>query len=381
MGDAFTQVPLETIITDKYNRAYNFDLGNGLRSANARQLLQGAVDARSRRVSGSGGPVAFAFSIGDDGELLSPLRLAAGDAEQARVLAGRIALRLSPDTDLAFGFAESAEGLVAQLQGQQRPAFMIAQDAAGDTGFQQSTDASLALRRQIGPWGFTVAAQDGEAWLGAARNSAVLPIGGRERREVSSLTLAADRNFGDLQAALGLTLMDESDTVLGAYFSDSIGNGGARTLFVDANAAYPLTGQWRMGGALRYGTTEARQAGRIGAGSRFDSMAWSFDVTRSGVFQRADSMGLRVSQPLRVEGGGLLLDLPIAYDYASESAVFGERFLSLSPEGRELMGELSWHGEMLGGDATTSLFVRRQPGHVAAAADDAGVVLRWNRQF
>jgi hypothetical protein len=52
MGGALSNVPLNTIITDKYDRAYSYDIGSGLGGAAFRPRLQGAVDTRSRRVSG-----------------------------------------------------------------------------------------------------------------------------------------------------------------------------------------------------------------------------------------------------------------------------------------------------------------------------------------
>jgi hypothetical protein len=97
--------------------------------------------------------------------------------------------------------------------------------------------------------------------------------------------------------------------------------------------------------------------------------------------QRSDTLGFRLAQPLRVESGGLRLDLPVAYDYTVESATFDVRRLNLSPGGRELLGELAWRGELLGGDMAASAFYRRDPGHYADVPDDRGVVMRWIKEF
>ena len=111
------------------------------------------------------------------------------------------------------------------------------------------------------------------------------------------------------------------------------------------------------------------------------SNAFAFDLTRLGVFGQDDTLDLRLSQPLRVSGGALSLNLPVDYDYTSESAVFGIQRLSLSPEGREVMAELAWSGGLWGGNAGASLFWRREPGHVAAARDDAGLAVSWGVGF
>jgi hypothetical protein len=169
--------------------------------------------------------------------------------------------------------------------------------------------------------------------------------------------------------------------VLGGYFHDVFGAGGARTLFADANAGWRLADGWRLGAALRQGWTRADRSGIIGAGSNFVSRAWSADLARQGVFGRDDSLSVRISQPLRVESGGLALNLPVGYDYATLSPTYGVRTISLTPSGRELDGEIAWAGRLFGGSAAASLFYRKDPGHIASMPDDTGVALRWSRRF
>jgi len=385
MGDAFHRVPLETVVLDSYDRAYHYDLGQGLSGAGLQPRLLGAVDAGSRQVSAGGEALAVAFTLAEGGQgrsnWIAPLRLSAEDAEVARVLAARVALKLAPGQQIGFAFKESADGLVAQMQGHDRPAFLIAGDARGDNGFAQGNDVSLAYRRQLGPWGLTAGIDRGKAWLGNLGVRDGMIDRTREARGLTGMSLSADRRFGDLETSLGLTWLTEDRTVLGGYFVDAIGAGGANTLFVDANAGWRLGDRWRLGGAFRHGWTRADRAGLIGPGSDFVSRGWSADLTRQGVFGRFDSLGLRVSQPLRVESGGLNLTLPVAYDYATLLPTYGVRTLSLTPQGREIDGELAWRGRLLGGDAAASLFYRTNPGHVAATPDDKGVAVKWTKRF
>ncbi len=141
MGDALSGQQLGAIVTDKYQRAYNFDLSNRLRGAAVPQRLYSALDPDvGRRVTVGGGPVAMAFSLGVDTArdslgAMPQLRLTQEDAGQAKVLAARVALKLDADTAMGFTLGESAQGLVAQLQGARRPAFLVAGDAAGDHGY------------------------------------------------------------------------------------------------------------------------------------------------------------------------------------------------------------------------------------------------------
>jgi hypothetical protein len=176
--------------------------------------------------------------------------------------------------------------------------------------------------------------------------------------------------------------MQESETVLGGYFHEVLGVNGADSAFLDLGARRDLGGGWQMGADWRQGITVPRGgSAMLAGGSRLVSTAWSFDFARSGVFGPRDGVALRVSQPLRVSSGGLNLQLPVAYDYATESAIFGLQRFNLAPDGREVMGELAWRGPVWWGRGAASLFYRRDPGHRTDTPDDAGIVVRWDAEF
>ena len=99
------------------------------------------------------------------------------------------------------------------------------------------------------------------------------------------------------------------------------------------------------------------------------------------MFETSDSLAFRVSQPLRVESGGLKLDLPVDYSYVTLSPTYGIETLSLAPQGRELDAELAWNGRLFMGDAGASLFLRKDPGHYASLPLDEGFALRWSTGF
>jgi len=386
MGDALTTASLKTIILDKYNRAFTHDLGGSMRGAAIPYRLWGAVGGSRGFLSMTRGPAAMAFTVDrsrrlNGTDLASELSLSEFDAEKARVLAARVAMRISPNTQVGFAYAEGPDGLFAQMQGFDRPAFLVAQSPAGDNGIISHTDVSFALRRQLGRWGLTLGAESGKAISGAELQLADEGYGLRTQDAVRSLSMAFDRRFGALDATMGVTWMDEERTILGARFHDSFGGGGADTAFVDASAGWGFAKGWRLGGSLRNGWTFAGNGSLIGNGSVLYSRAWSLDLERAGVFDADDRLAFRIAQPLRVEGGALRIDLPIAYSYSTMSPTFGTRMLSLSPEGRELLGELAWRGPLWGGWGSTSLFYRREPGHYSYLPDDKGVALRWSSEF
>ena len=129
------------------------------------------------------------------------------------------------------------------------------------------------------------------------------------------------------------------------------------------------------------GLTRAIAGGRIADGSQWHSLSFALDASKRGVVQEGDRLAFRLSSPLRVTGGGLLLDLPVSYDYATQDTGFALRQLPLTPDGQELMGEVSWSGRVFDGLLAASLFYRSEPGHQRLAPDDEGFILRWSRGF
>ena len=386
MGDAPASVSLPALVTDQYDRAFGVDLAAGLRGAAPDNRLTGTLASRQRHVAMQSDQASLAFSIDAAGQAaLDPrtggLRLTQTDAERARVLAASIAVKLSPRAAFGFAYRQSAEGIAAQMRGHDRPAFMIATDAGSSAGAARVADLAFGWRQEVGDWGITVSAESGRT-LSASTSPRVASLrGDRVEDDAHTYGLALDRAFGPVDLSLGASWTAERHTLLGARFHEAFGLAGADTLFLDADLAWGFAPRWRLGGSLRFGSTVARAGGLVGEGSHLVSNAFSLDLSRRDVLAAGDRLAFRLAQPLRVSGGSLALSLPASWDYATLTATRATRELSLSPEGREVTGELSWTGRLLEGQAAASLFYRRQPGHVAAAPDDTGVTLRWSRGF
>lgn len=387
MGDAWQRTgSLEAIVLDRYQRAYGLNLAVGLRGAQLQPRLGPALESNSRNLSLGGGKVALAFTVDATGRIsrlpwTGQLRLSREQAEQARVLAARAVMQIAPGRKLGFAFEQGADGLVAQLQGRDQPAFLIARSPIDDLGFGATGQTSFAVRESLGPWGLTVSAERGSAQAAARVNLAGFAADRLPGAPASRIGLSLDRQFGGFDAALGASWLNEQDSVLGARFHQAFGARGANSLFVDAAAGWRLAPGWRLGAAWRTGLTRPHSGGMITAGSRLVSSAWSLDVQRSGIFAANDTVALRIAQPLRVERGGLALNLPVDYSYTTLSPIYGQRQLFLAPRGREQDIELIWRGWLWNGTAMASLYYRKDPGHYAALPDDRGVAVSWNRRF
>ncbi|WDF72983.1 S8 family peptidase [Novosphingobium sp. KACC 22771] len=390
MGDAAQGALVGSVVLDAYGRAFGVNLANGLRGASLMPKLAPALANQNRGFSLGGGAVAMAFTVDATARNLAlpwsgALRLSQEDASAARVLAGRVIARLRPDLSMGFAMAQGADGLVASLQGQDRPAFMVAGNPLEDTGFFRSGETSLAIRRGLGQlglgqWGLTVMGQQGYGWTGAPWQALGASSQNESRDIVQRFGFALDRRRGDVEASLGASWMSEQRGVLGARFNPALGAHGADTVFVDAALGWRPYPDFHFGAAWRQGFTQVRGSGFIGAGSGLVSNGWVVDGSIANFFKVGDVLALRVSQPLRVASGGMNFHLPVAYDYDT-GAVWGMRRLSLAPTGREVDAELAWQFPLKGGSAGLNLFWRGNPGHYAALPDDRGVSLGWKKGF
>lgn len=387
MGDALgVAAPLNAVILDGYQRAYQLNLAAGLRAAPVTPRLGNALLGEMRNVTLGSQQTALAFSVDGRGRVArmagaGQLRLSSGDAEVARVLAVRVVSRISPKLKLGFAYAQGTDGLVAQLQGHSQPAFLVTRSPLDDLGFAQTAASSLVLRHKLGRWGVSFSAQNGSA-ITTVPLEPLTALGQRQQRDkVQRFGLSLDRNFGAVETALGASWLAEDRTLLGARLSDWLGRSGADTLLLDASAGWAIGSGWRLGGAMRGGLTMPRAGGTVASGGRLISAAWALDASKQGLLGAADSLALRISQPLRVEGGGLRFVLPVAYSYETLTATEGLRTLSLVPKGRELASELVWRGPLWEGAGMVSLFYRKDPGHFASLPDEQGVAVSWVKQF
>lgn len=387
MGDAGPRAgSIDTIVLDSYQRAYGLNLAVGLRGAQLQPKLGPALETNSRNLSLGGGKMALAFSVDATGRIsklpwTGQLRLTREQAEQARVLAARAVMQLAPGRQIGFAFEQGADGLVAQLQGRDQPAFLIARSPLDDLGFGTTGQASFAVREGLGAWGLTVSAERGSAQAASRINLAEFAGNRLPGVPASRIGLSLDRRFGDLDAALGASWLIERDSVLGARFHKAFGASGADSLFLDASAGWQVSPGWRLGAAWRSGFTRPHAGGLVMAASRLTSSAWAVDAERTGVFGVNDSLALRIAQPLRVASGGLSLNLPVDYSYTTLSPIYGQRLLSLAPKGREQDVELVWRGGLWNGTALASVYYRKDPGHYSNLPDDRGMAISWNRRF
>ena len=372
-GDAVTGQGMGAIILDGYDRAFVLNLASTLRRADIDHPLHRALQGDVKVAGALAGPLSIAMTVSQRHDLkrgfyVDQLGIGPEDARKAKLIAGSAVARLDNKTAVAFGFAEGAKAMERRLTGAQAGAFLIAKDVAGDPGFAAKRKGSVAFRRQFGGTGLTFAGETGDVWQ-ESRTSAF----GSPYRYTS---VAVDRTVGSNWLSGALSRLDEKQTLLGGRMSGALGGGGASTSFLDLEVRRDLGTGWSAGFNARRGWTEF-------AAGKFQAGAYGFDLAKAGILNGSDRLGLRLSQPLRIERGGFAMMLPTSYDYATLSATDTLSRFSLSPSGREIDAELSYGSGLLDGAGWIggNLFVRRDPGHIANSPDDVGGAVRFTLGF
>jgi hypothetical protein len=253
-----------------------------------------------------------------------------------------------------------------RLSGAETGAFLIARDISGDPGFTAKRAGSIALRRNLGPIGLTFSGESGEVFQEIQTSATGSPY--------RWASVSIDRNFGKSWASIGLSKLDETQTLLGGRMGPALSGGGSNSLFLD------VEGRRELGSGIT-ATLSARRGWTDFAGGAFTSAAYGFDLAKVGIFGATDRLGFRVAQPLRIDGGGFAMMLPTGYSYETSSTTTSLTRFSLSPSGREVDAELSYGGQVGRGWFGGNLFARRQPGHIAAADPDVGAAIRYALGF
>jgi hypothetical protein len=382
MGDAPMRAPdmQGAIILDGYSRAFVMDLATRLREAPQDRPLGQSLGGDQRTATAAAGATAVSITL-DRRDRTQPsvgfaqLGLTYEDSRRAKILSGMMLSRLTPKTAVAIGISESGKTLQQRLTGQYQNAFLVARDPMSRMGFHGEGASSIGIRHDLGAAGLTVTGERGEVHRPGFDRGAIRQPG----YSIGSATF--DRRFGPATLTLGATRLDERETVLGGRLSqDLFGSGGATSWFADASASLDLGRGWGAYGSYRRGAT-LLAGGGLADGGRLATDAWAFDLSRRNALRTGDRFAIRLMQPLRVRSGGYDISLPVSYDYATGGVGYANRFFNLAPTGREIDLEAAYGFGLWSGRMSANAFLRRQPGHIAAAGDDVGAALRYSVGF
>ncbi|HEX7781692.1 MAG TPA: S8 family serine peptidase [Sphingobium sp.] len=377
MGDASEVGSMSAVALDSLGRAYKIDFKPSLRSDTPDLTLAPALQIQQRSFSVDTGPVSVAMNIapgrGSAAEV-SRMMLSPDEAQRARALSGSITMRMGEATTVSLGFSEGAGSLTARVDGASEPAFLVASGTRGGLGFDRVAGSGFAVKQNVGQGiALTVTAEQGHAWRTSYRDVET-PWDQQRNDGYAAFGVSAEKRAGPVRLSLGATYMREEGTLLGARFSSLIGAAAGKSLFVDSGVALEPGNGWRLGAVFRQGFTN-------GGGADLRTNAWSIDGEKRGIVDRNDRLAVRVSQPLRVESGGVGVRLPTSYDYATHSATWTMENISLAPRGRQIDVETVYARPLGLGWITTNAYWRKDSGNLAWFPDEIGGALRYVMSF
>lgn len=380
MGDA-AKTGAQAVILDGYGRAFDVDLGGSIANALSDPKLSPSLTLGTRSVLAGSGATGIALSVaqGQGRSAVDQLRLSPQHRSTARALAGSVIARLGRDTRLGLAVGRSGAALVNDITLKRAAAFIAADASADSWGFFRKTKTSFAVAHTVAGFDLSATAETGQSRIWERETNSILRPGYRGYG-YSSLSIGVDRWFGNLALSGRMTRLAEKDSVLGARFSSIIGN-GAVTWFADARANWQPAQNWSLSASWRQGRTNVAPGGFRLSTDTLRSSAWSFDATRTQLLMSSDQLSVRVSQPLRIDSGGLNISLPTGYDYVSRQATPGMSYLNLTPDGRELDVEAAYMLPLRHGSLGTNIYWRRNPGNVATAPSDIGAAIRFSVDF
>lgn len=382
MGDA-RQGALGAVVLDSFDRAFATELARSIVRQGPARRLPALMATRQRSFSAGMRDLSIAVSLVPTRDTIRIERLGIGtrDAGVAQMLAATVSGKLGSKAQFAIGASESGNTLTARLAGLDEPAFLVARDPLHSAGFDVDVRGSVAVRQSLGNWGVSLAQERGQVLSRRDTQFAALRWDA-QRSGYWRTTLGLDRSFGNLRAGLSITRLSERDTVLGARFSGGLGAARADSNFVDLGLRYDLGEGWSLGGSMRQGWTNTKLRQGVEGSGLIRTNAFAADIGKHGIFAAADSFGFRIAQPLRVARGGIHIALPADWDYSTMAvSAWDQGFINLTPQGREIDYELRYSWPLLGGEVSSNLFLRRNPGNYAAFPSDKGGAVRLTLGF
>lgn len=388
-GGDLTGALSDIVVLDSYGRAYVADLGAGISRIAPAPRLAAALQTNTEEARDAFGIAGYSLSWNAAVSTRPWLGLAQSGGIDARadvdasVTRGFVTGNVTPGTGVGFAAGYGADDLLANMAGTRAPGsrFIASGDALRDDGVSIAGTRAAAVSQRIGSWTFGMAAGTGET-------RSLRPGSAWDRRRdtdsVQLFAASAARRIGAADVSVTWSRLDESGSLLGAEGSAALGLTRASSNFLGLDWAMDAGNGWRVAAQARGGLThlDVAAGGLISGANALRTLAFAFDVTKSGVVARGDAVSVRIAQPLRVEGGALRADIPTSYDYETETAGYTRRTFTLSPSGREISVEAAWSLPLAGfGHLDTNLFWRRDPGHIASLDDDMGAALRLRARF
>ncbi|MGI9503912.1 MAG: S8 family serine peptidase [Geminicoccaceae bacterium] len=387
-GDSLSQVASlrQSFFLDEFRRPFKADLSRQVVAADRGINLEGALGASDIEtetfVSRDGYQVTLAFKDDGLGNVFGTPVAAIGAAQEAfeqenRLQTLRLSGEVTPGLEITSGFNLTA--------GQQLTAGPASKATEGLFLFE--ADAVNPQHSFLGKGNGLSLTQD----LSEATSLTIGFLTAGEQigdRNGEGTTVQADLNHRFANgAALGFaaSFTQESEGFLGSEASGAFADSTkTESQFYTLSGSLPLIADIDAFGSATVGLSDLSgvNGGLLSDLERTTSSAFALGLVKKGVIDDKDRLGLRFSQPLRIEGSAdAKLLVPTSVN-ADGSIVTTSDTVSLQPTGRELNLQLAYTRKLADTlNVTNYALARSEPGHNAEAKPDFGIGVRMNWNF
>jgi hypothetical protein len=207
----------------------------------------------------------------------------------------------------------------------------------------------------------------------------------------SGKTIAAmefQKSFDGSNAVVTLGQMLESNSLMGLGGNGALAfGGGANTGFITFAGSTPIAAKATLSAMASVGQTAAYSnsaASIIDGTTASTSLAWSLGLAQKDVLRNGDSLGMTMSMPLRTMSGAMMVTTATSQSQEDGSLKYSTQSVNLAPSGQERDFELAYASAVtgyFGGQLTAVANLKMEPGHVAGAATQYGIGLRYVKVF
>ena len=179
---------------------------------------------------------------------------------------------------------------------------------------------------------------------------------------------------------LRLGALHEFESALGATASGAFGEFASGVAFAGIDFS-TVVGGWRFAGVAELGISDAAASGGlVREVSPLSTSAFSLSAERE--YERGGRLRVSLSQPLRVEGGGMRIEVPTGRTRRG-GVLHEEVEASLSPSGRQVDLALDWRREVgvLRGEARLGAVLSLEPGHAQGRGAEWTVMAGYRLSF
>ena len=198
------------------------------------------------------------------------------------------------------------------------------------------------------------------------------------KKDNQGLVVEYQTNLDNFNLSVQAGLLTENSGLLGSSFHGGYGSLEESLTYFSGIDALISWKKVNLSGSLFVGQTRPKlyETGIISGLEDLSSSSFNFSFFAKELFNKSDSFGLRISQPLRLENGGVYFSIPVGRKPDKE-IIFENYRSDLNPSGRQVDLEFIYRMSAKYGRFYSRFGVTKDEGHFKREAVDSFFETIW----